>query len=255
MLRNSEFICAREKKSYDYLIDTQCVSPEKVLLSPDIAFQFQAAKPEIARHIMMKAGLSLDQPIIAITPNMRIYERTTGHDSNNIYVKDLLSIIKYFLSDTPCQILFLPHEATIDKANDFELCEMIMSYINDMGRVFMLNGKERASDTKAIIGMCDFLVASRYHSLIAAMSMRVPTVVIGWSHKYDEVMRELGLERWVIDPVNRPGSATREIVTDAWNNRKETRLVFDEKVHRLESRSGIALQRLVDTIRNLKCLQ
>ena len=50
-----------------------------------------------------------------------------------------------------------------------------------------------AAQVKSVIGSCDILLSSRYHALIAALSQQVPAVAIGWSHKYDELMAEVGL--------------------------------------------------------------
>jgi polysaccharide pyruvyl transferase WcaK-like protein len=37
------------------------------------------------------------------------------------------------------------------------------------------------------------------HSCIAALSSNVPTLALGWSHKYRGIMKEVGLERYVFD--------------------------------------------------------
>jgi len=252
MLSQSEFVFAREKQSYDFLLNASCVKPEKLFLSPDIAFQFQAAKPDRAKNLLKKAGISIaNDSLIAITPNMRIYERTLGKDGDNAYVKDLLQIINIFLSNTNCKIILMPHEATLNKANDFELCQTILKNIDGRDRVFLFDGKKTAAETKAIIGLCDLLVASRYHSLIAALSMRVPSVVIGWSHKYDDVMREVWLEKWIVDSVRHPGKDIGELAMEAWNHREEMRRTLDIRVPKLETESNFALQKMTDTIEDI----
>ena len=35
--------------------------------------------------------------------------------------------------------------------------------------------------------------------MIASLSIGVPTIVCGWSHKYFEVLKEFGLEQYVFD--------------------------------------------------------
>ena len=39
-------------------------------------------------------------------------------------------------------------------------------------------------------------MASRFHAMVSSLAMAVPTVVIGWSHKYREVLEMFELEEW-----------------------------------------------------------
>src|SRR5690606_27898782 len=43
---------------------------------------------------------------------------------------------------------------------------------------------------------CDYFVASRFHAMVSSLAMGVPTLVIGWSHKYQEVLEMFGSEEW-----------------------------------------------------------
>ncbi|MES9852949.1 MAG: polysaccharide pyruvyl transferase family protein [Candidatus Thiodiazotropha sp. L084R] len=52
---------------------------------------------------------------------------------------------------------------------------------------------------KQIIDRCDSVMVSRFHAMIAALSNQKPVMVIGWSHKYYEVMKSFNLEDMVFD--------------------------------------------------------
>jgi colanic acid/amylovoran biosynthesis protein len=55
---------------------------------------------------------------------------------------------------------------------------------------------ERAVNTCAILKLlrrCDGLIASRFHAMVAGLGIGVPTLVLGWSHKYVEVMEMFGV--------------------------------------------------------------
>ena len=45
----------------------------------------------------------------------------------------------------------------------------------------------------------DVLVTSRFHGMVAALATAIPTVVIGWSHKYAEVLARFNCEELSID--------------------------------------------------------
>jgi len=252
-LQNADLIYAREKMSAAHLVEAGCVASHKVLLSPDIAFQFHASSPEDGRRVLADAGLTdFSRPLVTLTPNMRIFERVPGQGTDNVYLSALLDSLEWFLRNTSCQIVLIAHEAAYRGPNDPDLCTMLLDQLSDRKRAFLLPATESAADVKAVIGLSDFLVASRYHSLIAALSMRVPAAVIGWAHKYDEVMREVSLEEWVVDPVRRSDRNLKDVVIEGWNRRDTIRRTLQERVPELEEKSRGALEKMLDIIRSLE---
>jgi polysaccharide pyruvyl transferase WcaK-like protein len=55
---------------------------------------------------------------------------------------------------------------------------------------------------REIIGVTDGLVASRFHAMVAGLSLCIPTMVIGWSHKYRETLADFGMQNYAIDYKN-----------------------------------------------------
>lgn len=56
-----------------------------------------------------------------------------------------------------------------------------------------------AEEIRAYIGKCRFLVASRFHAMIGALQQKVPVLLVGWSHKYQEVLDFFELGQYAID--------------------------------------------------------
>jgi len=56
-----------------------------------------------------------------------------------------------------------------------------------------------AAAIRRIIAAGDVLVTSRYHAMIAGLCLGIPTIVLGWGHKYRETMREFNLEAYSLD--------------------------------------------------------
>jgi len=52
---------------------------------------------------------------------------------------------------------------------------------------------------KALYRELDMMVGTRFHSVIFALTARVPALAIEYEHKTTGIMRDLGLERWVMD--------------------------------------------------------
>jgi len=74
-------------------------------------------------------------------------------------------------------------------AQEFEKIEWVDYDINTRG-------------VREIIGATDGLVASRFHAMVAGLSLCVPTMVIGWSHKYRETLADFGMQNYAIDYKN-----------------------------------------------------
>ncbi len=56
-----------------------------------------------------------------------------------------------------------------------------------------------AEEIRACIGQCELLIASRFHAMVFALSGQVPVMLIGWSHKYQEVMEQFALSEYAQD--------------------------------------------------------
>jgi colanic acid/amylovoran biosynthesis protein len=52
---------------------------------------------------------------------------------------------------------------------------------------------------KAIYGQLDYLVGTRFHSVIFALASYVPSIAIEYEHKTRGIMAELGLGEWMVD--------------------------------------------------------
>ena len=52
---------------------------------------------------------------------------------------------------------------------------------------------------KAIYGGLDYLVGTRFHSVIFAVTSHVPSIAIEYEHKTRGIMRDIGLEEWVLN--------------------------------------------------------
>lgn len=254
IIKTAEIVFARERESYDYLHNCSLLKSQKLFLSPDIAFRFHLKSTEIGRKLLEKIGLNnFSTPFIVITPNIRVYERLEGKMLKNIYFRALLDIIKYFMENTSCNIVLVPHEASFWGESDIELCNMLFDLIGDKkNRLFVLPGNASAQIVKAVIGLSSFVIASRYHSLVAALSTRTPVTVIGWSHKYDDLMECAGLEKWAINPIREPSCDMVKIVANGWDQREVIREILLKNIPSIEEKAAFALDKMIEIIRHIK---
>lgn len=100
------------------------------------------------------------------------------------------------------RVALLPHAADtgIRKNDDHAVARKIQGAARARGcELPILDPKGDPRLARAIVGCSSVFLASRFHSMIAALSQAVPTVTVGWSHKYAEAAEPFGMGRFTID--------------------------------------------------------
>ena len=78
-----------------------------------------------------------------------------------------------------------------------------------------------AAGIKRVIAKMDIALVSRFHAMVGALSLGVPPVVLGWSHKYAEVMARFGLQGHVMDYQRLGLGELRTAVEEVFGRRTE----------------------------------
>jgi polysaccharide pyruvyl transferase WcaK-like protein len=90
------------------------------------------------------------------------------------------------------------------------VCETIHRIVGREACIFPQESYD-AQALRALIGECRFLVASRFHAMVSGLATGVPTALVGWSHKYREVLADFELEDYAIDHASLSEGALREL--------------------------------------------
>lgn len=83
--------------------------------------------------------------------------------------------------------------------NDLLICGEVYNSVRDKSTVRWYPREMSPEEIRSLISRCDALVASRFHAMIGALEKCVPTLLIGWSHKYKEVLDMFGLGEYAVD--------------------------------------------------------
>ncbi len=206
-----------------------------VRLTPDMAFCFPSERAEVEDRLL--SNLRVDgpaRPLIGVVPNMRVYQRMPGTGKGSSYVHLMADVIRRAWNLGALAVL-IPHEISFarDPRDDRFLCRLIRDVVGNGGPLAILDGMYSAGEIKCVIRRLDLLVGSRFHSIVAALSCRVPAVVLGWSHKYVELMRLVGLEDLVLDCHSETDSLLDRLEV-AWADRAELRSQLEARVPAIE---------------------
>lgn len=194
-------VVARGDKSYDA---TKKLLPAKKLVYnlPDVAMCLPAASVEIKETILESVGLE-NKKYVVFAPSIVVDERA-GEDFYRGIIKRSIQEIYQM---TGYSILLVPHTRSISKAagvdsasDDLTVCCDIANYFEDSDiPVNLLRNRYNARELKSVIAGAEFVIGSRYHSLIASMSSGVPSLALGWGHKYYEMFDLFGMGEFVFE--------------------------------------------------------
>ena len=253
LCRYARVVYARDRRSHQYLVDLSPDAKGKIRLAPDIAFRFHGASPEVGARLLADLGIRVsEKPLVGIAPNMRVYERTRGYGVRNAYAALLAQVTRYCHDELRAQVVMIPHEILESRTlkDDRYLCALVEEMSRDAGHVTAaMTGEYSAAEIKSVIGCLDLLVASRYHSIVAAVSQVIPTVALGWAHKYDELMRDVGLASYVCDGRTPETQRVCDLVGEAWANRRDVKETLAAQVPPMRESVDAVLDHAADILR------
>jgi polysaccharide pyruvyl transferase WcaK-like protein len=219
-------VFARGEKTAEFLEDlgypkerTDTVADVAFLYSPD--FSLSHENDERVKELIQKIK-SCGKEIVVFTPSILVETQSTKMGLD--YAGKFFDVIKD-LGTEKYHYVFIPN-ATREGSeethnNDLLTLERMRSQAEqgvlpaDMrSAVEWVTYDINTFSIRAIIATANVLVTSRYHAMISGLCLAVPTVVIGWGHKYKETMDYFGLGNYSLDFGNDQMHLT-EIVRDA----------------------------------------
>ena len=88
--------------------------------------------------------------------------------------------------------------------NDLHVIRALRQRLPDavQAAVVAVEGDVHAPEILTLLSAVDLALVSRFHAMVGALSTGRPVAVVGWSHKYAEVMGDFGMEAHVFDGRN-----------------------------------------------------
>ena len=165
----------------------------------DYAFSLELAGTEAAEAAQfVPAGFfDGDEDVVGISPSTVVQKKVDARGGD--YAGQLAGFIDQLVAGGR-KVLVVPHSARAGSEkthnNDLLLCARIEARVSPNPRVRFIGTELPSQVLRYLIGRCDLFVASRFHAMVSSLAMGVPTLVIGWGHKYQEVLEMFELEEW-----------------------------------------------------------
>lgn len=169
------FFCREQQSKLEL---ENCSISAKMVIAPDSGLLMPMEKFDASLYLRKDKSA-------CVSVSWQIIKQWSSEEK---YVNIVKELIIYLLKQD-YHIILLPNELHENEYDDWVVAQEIKENFqnNDNVTVFPFN-QYSALQVKYLISKCDVMIASRYHSVIAALSSNVPTLVIGWHYKYEELL-------------------------------------------------------------------
>ena len=219
VLRRVKTVCARGARTREHLDSLGGVNAVDVA---DLAFSLDEAAG-LPLEVSSALG-SIDSNFIVVMPSAvvrGIFEAKGGD-----YVTAMASLVSEIRNKTGRSVVIAPHSYRAGlpegRMNDGPVCREVASACVGDIQVLGLDADLTAGELRHLVALSSVLVTSRFHAMISGLATSTPTVVVGWSHKYKEVLDDFGLSSLGLDSsaLNNP-SAIADVVARVLSTRDE----------------------------------
>lgn len=205
-------IIPREKVSLEYICNSGIIDMSKVKMFTDFTSLVEGVFPNNYEHL--KNG-------ICVIPNMRMIDRGA------IPMEDYKSLLKEVILKAGASghpIYLLNHEGKQDE----EFAKMLSHELS--GEIQVVTDLN-ALETKGLIASAYLVVSSRFHGVASALNSCVPCLATSWSHKYEELYHDYGLDGFLLslDDADAVANSVQRLLNPQENHRIREQLAISSR--------------------------
>ena len=240
VLNKVNLITVREEITLNILKSLRITKPP-IYLTADSAFLLPPTSKERVYEILSSYGVDHEEKIIGVSVSWSIsglqYKSKSKVDYNH-YKNVIIQIIDYLTDKLDVRVILVPHETGPGILSDdrFTGAE-IHQKLKNKKKVVPISEELSPEETKGVIGRCELFIGSRMHANIAALSMAVPTIAIGYSHKTWGIMKMMEQEEFICDFQEVTVSNVMAKIDKAWQNKEKISEELKQKTKIVQERA------------------
>jgi len=197
-LSRADFIAPRGQGSLDQVHSLGYSKAEHLA---DLAFSLDVSS-DVRQTIQERyRGIGDGRPLVGVSVNTIVENACLRHGipHNRIWAEFIA-----WLRQEGYHVLVIPHSmrqgARGKHNNDLLTVANILAMLPDRAHITVIDEPYGCKELREVVGLADYYVASRFHSMISALCTEKPVLVIGWGYqKYREVMSVFELDDYCFD--------------------------------------------------------
>lgn len=243
-LNKCKFASVREKKSQEVVFNELGL---EIPLFPDLAF-FLKKSPENKEQLFRKYSIPLDKKIVAITMRPYRFPNSSNPIKANEFFKNEMAKTIESIDKLGMVPLIIEHtHAITSHENDGESIKDVLKLLpTNVNFMFVSDKSLNCRSLKNLYSYCDYIIGTRFHSLIFSLSEHVPGIAISYDgYKSVGIMKDIGLEDFVIDI----GDVTEKKLMCMLNKVINEEQIINNKIDKYIDNSLVMRKNLVNKIK------
>lgn len=241
----SKLVTARETRSAEMCEKQLGID---VPVYPDFGFFLKNGEIEEKQSFLLSNGIPLDRKLVAITARPH---RFSGNANPSSAYSNFVSAMRDFsrwLYDNGYFPVFIEHVYAINNhENDSYCIEQIIRGLQPESFCFYSNRDLNCSQLKKVYSYFDYIVGTRFHSMIFAMANNVPGIAITYvGNKGEGIMEYMNLNDYYIN-IN---DVTLTHLIKKFNYMLETESTIRHRIHNYIEEANSSREKLKTTIFN-----
>lgn len=220
---------AREKQTQEYL-QSLGVPCKKIKMHADSAFLQEYLDQDKSIELLNSFSTSHRYRIGLTVTRWSFPGRDNPDQLFWNYINAMRKLADFMVEKLECDVFVFPQVTGPNRYSDDRITAREVFGQSNNKRIYLLEEEYSPEALKGMIRCMELFVGTRMHSNIFALGAEVPTVAIAYQEKTFGIMRELGLEQWVLDINTINGSDLVEKVETLWRKRREVRTFLKKKI-------------------------
>ena len=222
-------------------------------LFPDLAFFLDKNNSKYNFDIIFNSyGINYKKDrIVAITVRpYRFYSYDNPDQKYYEYKKSFVEFIEYLNSQNYKVILVVHTRAENEHENDEACINDILKMIKDNKNVYKIKDDQmNCYDLKRLYGFCDYVIGTRFHSVIFSIEQFIPCVAVTYGgNKGDGIMKDLELEEYSI----KIGELNSKILITTFNKMVKDENNIKNKINNYLTYSKNKYDNLISLLNSIK---
>lgn len=208
----------------------------------DVAFLLQtdAASDAYAREVVP------DPRTVVVLPSQVVAD---GCGDRGVSYLDTLAELATGLQERGLRILVAAHSARAGapagRTNDLPLARSLAARIPG---AILLDEEVDARSLRSVIARAHLLITSRFHGMISGLATTTPTFVVGWSHKYREVLDDFSLGHLAIDFRDLSPDALLSAIVEVEEARDDVIAAIEARLPAVTRSAGVTIDRAAEVL-------
>jgi colanic acid/amylovoran biosynthesis protein len=250
VLNKVDLIILRDNESKK-IIEAAGIKKPPIYVTADSAFSMPLSRSRSMR-LKEEEFIPGSKGDLHISISVRKWGHYVGGEGHQKYINVVAALADWLIKEKNANIIFASTCTGFDgyQADDRIVAREIidlMEYSTD-GNPLILNGEYTPQELSAILGKMDLHIGTRMHSNILAMLAGTPIVAIQYEFKTFDLIKDFGLEDYLVDIEDIQVDDIKRKVEDALDARGRLKEQISARLPQMEKRSDSSAKLVFEMI-------